>query len=207
MKSMTILFGLLILFGTIGFAYAHTAKIVGDYKLDVGWEHEPPVVGEKNAVEVVLSVASDYDKQRYDKIIANKLGEPEPASAQTVSGLADKFDVEIKLGDKKTSLTMIEDPKFPGVYRSEYTPEVTGDPSIHLFATVNKLEFEATFHPESVEESKSPQQETNSAPTQDSSSIPTWIRNNAGWWAQGQIGDITFVQGIQYLIQKGIIKV
>ncbi|HET9009422.1 MAG TPA: polysaccharide deacetylase family protein [Nitrosarchaeum sp.] len=37
--------------------------------------------------------------------------------------------------------------------------------------------------------------------------IPQWIKNNAGWWAQGQIDDNSFVQGIQYLIQNEIMKI
>ena len=28
-------------------------------------------------------------------------------------------------------------------------------------------------------------------------SIPGWIKNNAGWWADGQIDDNAFVSGIQ----------
>ena len=38
-------------------------------------------------------------------------------------------------------------------------------------------------------------------------SIPAWIKNNAGWWATDQIDDSSFLQGIQYLVQKGIIVV
>jgi len=38
----------------------------------------------------------------------------------------------------------------------------------------------------------------------DETSIPVWIKNNAGWWADGQIDDSSFLQGIQYLIQEGI---
>jgi len=37
--------------------------------------------------------------------------------------------------------------------------------------------------------------------------IPSWIKNNAGWWADGQIDDVAFVQGIQYLITNGILDV
>lgn len=44
-------------------------------------------------------------------------------------------------------------------------------------------------------------------PNTPSYEIPPWIKNNAGWWAEGSITDNDFVQGIQYLIQKGIIKV
>jgi len=36
--------------------------------------------------------------------------------------------------------------------------------------------------------------------------IPYWIRNNAGWWAQGSITDEDFVSGIEFLIQKGIMR-
>ena len=38
-------------------------------------------------------------------------------------------------------------------------------------------------------------------------SIPDWIKNNAGWWADGQIDDNSFVQGIQWLIKEGIMKI
>ena len=37
--------------------------------------------------------------------------------------------------------------------------------------------------------------------------IPSWIKNNAGWWADGQIDDVAFIQGIQYLITNGILEV
>ena len=37
--------------------------------------------------------------------------------------------------------------------------------------------------------------------------IPGWIKTNAGWWADGTIGDTDFVQGIQFLIEKGIIEI
>ena len=37
--------------------------------------------------------------------------------------------------------------------------------------------------------------------------IPDWIKNNAGWWANGDIDDNSFVQGIQFLIKEGIMKI
>ena len=38
-------------------------------------------------------------------------------------------------------------------------------------------------------------------------SIPAWIKNNAGWWADGQIDDGSFVSGLQWLISNGIMKI
>ena len=37
--------------------------------------------------------------------------------------------------------------------------------------------------------------------------IPSWIKNNAGWWADGIINDEDFATGIQYLVKTGIIIV
>ncbi len=37
--------------------------------------------------------------------------------------------------------------------------------------------------------------------------IPSWIKNNAGWWADGSIDDNSFVQGIQFLIKEGIMQI
>jgi len=37
--------------------------------------------------------------------------------------------------------------------------------------------------------------------------IPEWIKNNAGWWADGQIDDNSFVEGIQFLIKEGFMKI
>ena len=37
--------------------------------------------------------------------------------------------------------------------------------------------------------------------------IPDWVRNNAGWWADGSIDDASFLQALQFLIREGIIVV
>ena len=40
-----------------------------------------------------------------------------------------------------------------------------------------------------------------------SNEIPVWIKNNAGWWADGSIDDSSFVQGIQFLVQEGFMRI
>ena len=37
--------------------------------------------------------------------------------------------------------------------------------------------------------------------------VPDWIKNNAGWWAEGTIDDKTFLDGIEFLIENKIINV
>ncbi len=38
-------------------------------------------------------------------------------------------------------------------------------------------------------------------------SVPDWIRNNAEWWAIGEIDDSTFVSGIEFMLENDIIMV
>lgn len=37
--------------------------------------------------------------------------------------------------------------------------------------------------------------------------VPAWVKNNAGWWADGTITDKEFVNGIQHLIKTGVISI
>ena len=37
--------------------------------------------------------------------------------------------------------------------------------------------------------------------------VPGWVKNNAGLWADGMIDDGTFVVGLQYLIENGIVRI
>jgi hypothetical protein len=44
-------------------------------------------------------------------------------------------------------------------------------------------------------------------PVESQTSIPGWIKNNAGWWADGMIPDDAFVSGIQWLISNGVMNI
>jgi len=48
---------------------------------------------------------------------------------------------------------------------------------------------------------------TTTPPVSEKAQIPGWIKNNAGWWADGSIDDDSFVQGIQFLIKEDILKI
>ena len=37
--------------------------------------------------------------------------------------------------------------------------------------------------------------------------VPEWVKSNAGWWAEGTVDDATFLNGITYLVENGIINV
>ncbi|MFQ5497991.1 MAG: peptidase [Nitrosopumilus sp.] len=184
-------------------SFAHKAKVLEDYKIELGWENEPPVVGEENAIELIIKLASDYEKENSDQIFGNIVGDPNiPTSNADIKDLSDKLEVIVKLGDTKNTLKLVEDPDFAGVYYGKYTPKETGHANVDVYGIIKNLEFEATFKPEKIEEGT-----TQMVQPTPQSTIPDWIRNNAGWWADGQIDDDSFVQGIQYLIKQGIMKI
>ncbi len=58
-----------------------------------------------------------------------------------------------------------------------------------------------------IEIEKNPLIDKLNGDTASSPKIPSWIKNNAGWWADGSIDDNSFVQGIQFLIKEGIMKI
>ena len=45
------------------------------------------------------------------------------------------------------------------------------------------------------------------APFASAERVPDWVKNNAGWWADGTISDGEFVSGVQHLIKEGILAV
>ena len=48
--------------------------------------------------------------------------------------------------------------------------------------------------------------ESNQIDTNSDEIIPQWIKNNARWWSEGNIDDETFVDGIEFLVKIGIVK-
>ncbi len=62
-------------------------------------------------------------------------------------------------------------------------------------APVKKMSFEINSNDVTMEEKLT------------SVKIPDWIKNNAGWWADGLIDDNSFVEGFQFLIKEGLMEI
>jgi len=69
--------------------------------------------------------------------------------------------------------------------------EVVGDYEIQIFTELGTSTAKTKF---SVVESTK-------------SEVPEWVKNNAKWWSEGQVGDSDFISGIQYLIKEKIIDI
>ncbi|HXW02379.1 MAG TPA: PEFG-CTERM sorting domain-containing protein [Candidatus Nitrosotenuis sp.] len=128
-------------------AYAHKSEVIGDYKVEVGWDVEPPISGINNKITVLITYASSEEKLEAttDDGMTHKYGEG-------VSGLASNLDVMVTLNKEKTELTLVEDEAVPGLYIGEFTPPTEGYPIVHLFADLKGQIIEVDFHPERVED-------------------------------------------------------
>ncbi len=123
----------------------------------------------------------------------------------STSKLADDFAIS------KSNSTIYLSDKYnnaKGKYWIEFINPYTGDYDYTTFtsgteiASSNDTQNDTT----SNQATGSSIANTNEAP-QNAVQIPSWIKNNAKWWSQGQLGDDDFVKGIQYLIQEGVMKI
>lgn len=42
--------------------------------------------------------------------------------------------------------------------------------------------------------------------SEESVTIPEWIKNTAGWWSEGSISDVEFVNALQHLADEGVLR-
>lgn len=50
-------------------------------------------------------------------------------------------------------------------------------------------------------------EELTSEITSEQKQVPVWVKNNAKWWSDGNLDDVTFTNGIAYMIQEDIIHI
>jgi phosphate ABC transporter phosphate-binding protein len=91
----------------------------------------------------------------------------------------------------------------------QYSPQLNYVP---LPAEVTKIGLDGlsrvTYNGEKLFVGTSPLiEDTKQQPTTTEEKVPSWIKNNAKWWAQKQIGDSDFLSGIQFMIKEKIILV
>lgn len=180
-QKLAILAVMVVASGLVGSAHAHKSQVVGSYELEVGWKTEPPMVGEENAITVMVMPASghessddasdDHDEaESHDEMTDDSVEmtddtgsmddsehvddivvESEDHVEHGVTGLASALEVTVTLNNEKTVLEMAEDESVPGLYLGAYTPMSAGHPTVHVFGTIEDETVEVTFHPETVE--------------------------------------------------------
>ena len=175
--SLFVITGLLVIGFSFSFAYAHVTIEVDSYEVVVGWQDEPPIVGILNAITIDVREPGDVEGAYMG--VTNAFRNLD--ATMISSGISKSLDIQAG--------------KYPAEYYGEIIPANIGQVEVELVGEINGIEIDEIIRIEDVE--------TGSA----DNIIPRWIKNNAGWWADGQIPDSAFVKGIQYLIKEGIIDV
>lgn len=106
--------------------HAHTRVEIGPYVVVVGWENEPVVAGERNALVFEFSEGE-----------------------QPVTGVEATLDAEVVYGGRTTRVNL-SPTQTPGHYTAELYPTVRGQYTVRLFGTIGETAVDQVIEPEEV---------------------------------------------------------
>ena len=175
--SLFVITGLIVFGFSFVSVHAHTTVEVGPYEIVVGGQDEPPVVGILNAITIDIREPGDVEGVYMG--ITNAFRNLD--ATMISSGISKSLDIQAG--------------KYPAEYHGEIIPTNTGQVVVKLIGEINGIEIDELILIEDVESGSA------------DNIIPGWIKNNAGWWADGKIPDSAFIKGIQFLIKEGIFDV
>ncbi|MFQ5399509.1 MAG: hypothetical protein ACE5E7_07910 [Anaerolineae bacterium] len=107
-------------------ALAHEGVRAGPYLVTIGWEKEPVIAGERNAITIEIT----------------KDGQP-------VTGVANTLELTV-LYAGRTYLGDLNPATAPGLYRVEIVPTVRGQYTVQLTGQIEGQEVNVTLEPEEV---------------------------------------------------------
>lgn len=107
-------------------AYAHSRVEIGPYVIVIGWENEPVIVGERNAL--VLEVTAD--------------GAP-------VEGLEGLLDLTVFYGGR-SFIGQLAPTNTPGLYAAEIFPTLRGQYEVQLVGQIGDEAVDVILEPEEV---------------------------------------------------------
>lgn len=107
-------------------ALAHERIEIGPYSVVVGWQEEPAIVGERNAL---LLIVTEGDAP--------------------LSGVEATLDVELLYGGRSFRTNLTPSPT-PGEYTAEIFPTVRGQYEVRLFGAIGSESVDAIVAPEEI---------------------------------------------------------
>ena len=119
-------------------AYAHTLDSVGDYRLELQWEVEPPYSGQVNAIKLYVS-----------PLVPGLELEEQPFQ-NGVKGLENTLKIQLDGRDHTTTLLLDADEFIPGLYRAHVMVLRPGFYQANILGEIEETAISLSLHPHQV---------------------------------------------------------
>ena len=174
------------------------------YTADVTWESEM-TWGEK--IPFTISFFDENNNPAHNIMYAYSISDSSGDEIWSNIGTSDSFlGILVPYGIHQESVQIPSD----GTYQLKII--ITGQDSTN-FDQFLSSQAEIKLTEATKTTTSSPETATTAAPSMietkqnESPSIPAWVKNSAGWWAEDIVGDVEFINSIQFLIKEKIITV
>ena len=119
-------------------AYAHTLDSVGEYRLELQWEVEPPYSGEVNAIKLFVSP------------LVEGLELEEQPFLNGVEGLENTIKLQLASRDHVITLLPEADDQIPGLYRAHVLVLKPGFYQVNVVGDIEDTVVSLSLHPHEV---------------------------------------------------------
>jgi hypothetical protein len=120
-----------------GAAEAHEHVIVGEFEFVIGWVQEPPIVGERNGIDLFVAHVDEHEAE----------GEHDQ---EGITGLDASLAFAVEYGAVRREFPLRPVFGRPGAYTADLVPTLPGQYTFHLTGEVNGQPVEISVEPEEV---------------------------------------------------------
>lgn len=120
-------------------ALAHQLDSVGEYRVQIGWQYEPAVSGEPNAIHLWVSPLDP------------SLPVEDQPFRDGITGLRKDLRLELVFDAQRTTLPLSADHDVPGKYYALVSPTEPGYYQVNILGRVGETDFNKALHAPKVE--------------------------------------------------------
>ena len=148
MKSLFLIFSLLLIPSLAGITYGHTIDAVEEYRIEIGWMNEPVVSGETNGLELYISPLNPCPDISISMECANS-----QEFQNGIEGLRKLLKIQFVYDKTQTiTLPLVNDHDIPGKYYAFITPTVSGYFQANLIGKILDTPANLSMHPPPIAE-------------------------------------------------------
>ena len=148
MKSLFLIFSLLLIPSLAGITYGHTIDAVEEYRIEIGWMNEPVVSGETNGLELYISPLIPCPDISISMECANS-----QEFQNGIEGLRKLLKIQFVYDKTQTiTLPLVNDHDIPGKYYAFITPTVSGYFQANLIGKILDTPVNLSMHPPPIAE-------------------------------------------------------